>query len=158
MTSSHRPSTRIFGTALAADEFVEEKTRWYLPEAMVRHEGDADPKTLRIPRVRSDSMEPEMGDGDRLLADTARRLPATGELFVLFDGDGLVVKRVEMAPGESHLRLLSANLAYGPYTVVAPRRCTSSARWSGCSGGCCEAGARRLIASSGLFAIRELCS
>ena len=101
-----------------ADEFVEEKTRWYLPEAMVRHEGDADPKTLRILRVRGDSMEPEMREGDRLLVDIARRRPATGELFVLFDGTGLVVKRVEMVPGEERLRLLSANPAYGPYTAL----------------------------------------
>ncbi len=40
-------------------------------------------------------MEPELSEGDRLLVDTARRVPATGEMFVLWDGDGLVVKRVE---------------------------------------------------------------
>ena len=106
------------GGGAVAGEFVEEKTRWYLPEAMVRHEGDADPKTLRILRVRGDSMEPEMREGDRLLVDTARRSPATGELFVLFDGTGLVVKRIEMVPGEARLRLLSANPAYGPYTAL----------------------------------------
>ena len=106
------------GGGAVAGEFVEEKTRWYLPEAMVRHEGDADPKTLRILRVRGDSMEPEMREGDRLLVDTARRRPATGELFVLFDGTGLVVKRVEMVPGEARIRLLSANPAYGPYTTL----------------------------------------
>ena len=106
------------GGGAVAGEFVEEKTRWYLPEAMVRHEGDADPKTLRILRVRGDSMEPEMREGDRLLVDTARRRPATGELFVLFDGTGLVVKRVEMVPGDERLRLLSANPAYGPYTAL----------------------------------------
>ena len=106
------------GGGAVADEVTEERARWYLPEAMVRHEGDADPKTLRILRVRGDSMEPEMREGDRLLVDTARRLPATGELFVLFDGTGLVVKRVEMVPGDERLRLLSANPAYGPYTAL----------------------------------------
>ena len=106
------------GGGAVADEVVEEKARWYLPEAMVRHEGDADPKTLRILRVRGDSMEPEMREGDRLLVDIARRLPATGELFVLFDGTGLVVKRVEMVPGEERIRLLSANPAYEPYTAL----------------------------------------
>ena len=106
------------GGGAVVDELVEEKARWYLPEAMVRHEGDADPKTLRILRVRGDSMEPEMREGDRLLVDTARRLPATGELFVLFDGNGLVVKRVERVPGEARLRLLSANPAYAPYTAL----------------------------------------
>ena len=105
------------GGAFAA-EVAEERTRWYLPEAMVRHEGHADPESLRILRVKGDSMEPKMREGDRLLVDTARRRPATGELFVLFDGTGLVVKRVEMVPGEERLRLLSANPAYGPYTAL----------------------------------------
>ena len=52
---------------------------------------------------------------------TARRVPAAGELFVLWDGDGLVVKRVEPAhePGAPKLRLLSANPAYPPYTCLA---------------------------------------
>ncbi len=106
------------GGGAVADEVTEERARWYLPEAMVRHEGDANPETLRILRVRGDSMEPEMREGDRLLVDTARRRPATGELFVLFDGTGLVVKRVEMVPGEEHLRLLSANPAYAPYAAL----------------------------------------
>ena len=107
------------GGGAVADEFVEEKAQWYLPEAMVRHEGDANPKTLRILRIQGDSMEPEMREGDRLLVDVARRRPVTGELFVLFDGTGLVVKRVEMVPGEERLRLLSANPAYAPYTALA---------------------------------------
>ena len=103
------------------EEFVMEKARWRLPEGMVRHEGDAEPEALRILRVRGNSMEPEMREGDRLVVDTARRVPAAGELFVLWDGDGLVVKRVEPArePGAAKLRLLSANPAYPPYTCLA---------------------------------------
>ena len=103
------------------EEFVMEKARWRLPEGMVRHEGDAEPEALRILRVRGNSMEPEMREGDRLVVDTARRVPAAGELFVLWDGDGLVVKRVEPAheTGAPRLRLLSANPAYAPYTCLA---------------------------------------
>ena len=103
------------------EEFVMEKARWRLPEGMVRHEGDAEPEALRILRVRGNSMEPEMREGDRLVVDTARRVPAAGELFVLWDGDGLVVKRVEPArePGAAKLRLLSANPDYPPYTCLA---------------------------------------
>ena len=40
-------------------------------------------------------MEPLVGEGDRLIVDISRRSPATGELAVLWDGLGLVVKRVE---------------------------------------------------------------
>ena len=103
------------------EEFVMEKARWRLPEGMVRHEGDADPEALRILRVRGNSMESEMREGDRLVVDTARRVPGAGELFVLWDGDGLVVKRVEPAhePGRAKLRFLSANPDYPPYTRLA---------------------------------------
>ena len=97
------------------EEFVMEKGRWQLPEGMIRHEGDADPAALRILRVRGVSMEPELKDGDRLLVDTARRLPAAGELFVLWDGDGLVVKRVVPSPGTGTLTLVSANPDHPDY-------------------------------------------
>ena len=62
---------------------------------MLRYEAGAAPEAVRMLRVRGDSMEPELSEGDRLLVDTARRRPATGEMFVLWDGGGLVVKRVE---------------------------------------------------------------
>ena len=97
------------------EDFVHEKARWRLPEAMVRHEGDATPEALRILKVRGRSMEPELREGDRLVVDTARTAPALGELFVLWDGDGLVVKRVERAPEAARLRLVSANPDYPPY-------------------------------------------
>ena len=109
------------GPGALNEEFSDEKARWYLPEGMVRYEGDASPESLCILRVRGNSMEPEMREGDRLLVDTARRRPATGEMVVLWDGNGLVVKRVETArdPGPPRLRLISANPDYAPYTCLA---------------------------------------
>ena len=109
------------GPGALNEEFATEKARWQIPEAMIRYEGDADPSALRILKVRGNSMEPEMREGDRLVVDTARRIPSMGELFVLWDGDGLVVKRVEPAhePGPPKLRLLSANPDYVPYTCLA---------------------------------------
>ena len=38
-------------------------------------------------------MEPGMREGDRIVVDVSRRLPATGETFLLRVGDGTVVKR-----------------------------------------------------------------
>jgi len=103
------------------DEYVAETARWYLPETVIRHECGATPDNLRILRVRGESMEPEIRDGDRLLVDTARRIPATGELFVLWDGAGLVVKRTEIQPDADppKLRLISSNPEYEPYTCLA---------------------------------------
>ena len=94
------------GPGALNEEFATEKARWYLPESMVRHEADANPEGLRILRVRGNSMEPEMSAGDRIVVDTARRIPATGEMAVLWDGNGLVVKRIETVrePGPPQLR------------------------------------------------------
>ena len=110
------------GPGALADEHVAEKARWFLPEGMIRHEGGANPDAVRVLRVRGESMEPELSEGDRLLVDTSRRVPATGEMFVLWDGNGLVVKRVERiadAGGEAGLRLKSTNAEYADYTAPA---------------------------------------
>ena len=109
------------GPGALNEEFAAEKARWYLPEGMIRHEGDADPGSLRVLRARGDSMEPLISDGDRLLVDLARRTPGTGEMAVLWDGSGLVVKRVEVMPQAEppRLRLHSANPDYEPYTCLA---------------------------------------
>ena len=77
------------GAGAAGEEFATEKARWYLPEGMIRHEGDAEPGNLRVLRARGDSMEPLVSDGDRLLVDVTRRAPGTGETAVLWDGTGL---------------------------------------------------------------------
>ena len=109
------------GPGALADEFVVEKASWTLPVDMIRHEGHARPEDMRILMVRGDSMEPEMREGDRLLVDTGRRSPGTGEMCVLWDGNGLVVKRIEPVHGDGppRLRLRSANPAYEPYTCLA---------------------------------------
>ena len=88
---------------------------------MIRHEAAAGPGNLRVLRARGDSMEPLISDGDRLLVDVARRAPGTGEMAVLWDGSGLVVKRVEVLPHAepARLRLHSANPGYEPYSCLA---------------------------------------
>ncbi len=109
------------GDGALTGEDPPEIARWGLPEAMLRHEGGAAPDNLRILRARGDSMEPLVGEGDRLIVDVSRRAPATGELAVLWDGLGLVVKRVEAVSGSdpAELRLISANPVYAPYAVPA---------------------------------------
>ena len=114
------------GAGATAEEFVTETARWHWPENMIRHEGGAAPEDLRILRVRGNSMEPEMREGDRIVVDVSRRLPATGETFVLWDGNGLVVKHVEKVHDDEtggdeppRLRLISANPDYAPYSRLA---------------------------------------
>ena len=114
------------GAGTFAEEFVFETALWHWPENMIRHEAGAEPENLRILRVRGNSMEPELRDGDRIVVDVSRRLPATGETFVLWDGIGLVVKHVEVVRGDAadddepaRLRLISANPDYAPYSCLA---------------------------------------
>ena len=114
------------GAGALAREFVSETALWHWPENMIRHEAGAEPGNLRILRVRGNSMEPELRDGDRIVVDVSRRLPATGETFVLWDGIGLVVKHVEVVRGDAvddddppRLRLISANPDYAPYSCLA---------------------------------------
>ena len=114
------------GAGTFAEEFVSETALWHWPENMIRHEAGAEPENLRILRVRGNSMEPELRDGDRIVVDVSRRLPATGETFVLWDGIGLVVKHVEVMRGDAvddddppRLRLISANPDYAPYSCLA---------------------------------------
>ena len=113
------------GAGTFAEEFVSETALWHWPENMIRHEAGAEPENLRILRVRGNSMEPELRDGDRIVVDVSRRLPATGETFVLWDGIGLVVKHVEVVRGDAvdddeppRLRLISANPDYAPYSCL----------------------------------------
>ncbi len=114
------------GAGALAEEFVSETARWHWPENMLRYEGGTAPENVRILRVRGNSMQPEMREGDRIVVDVSRRLPSTGETFVLWDGNGLVVKQVEAV--QSHgagedkpprLRLISANPDYAPYSCLA---------------------------------------
>ena len=98
------------GAGAAGEEFAAEKARWYLPEGMIRHEGDAEPGNLRVLRARGDSMEPLVSDGDRLLVDVTRRAPGTGETAVLWGrhrprgqaGRGFAQRRT--APAQADLR------------------------------------------------------
>ena len=114
------------GAGAVVEEFSSETARWYWPENMIRYEGGAAPENLRILRVRGNSMEPEMSEGDRIVVDVSRRLAATGETFVLWDGNELVVKHIEAVHDDAmnvdqppRLRLISANPDYPPYTCLA---------------------------------------
>ena len=109
------------GSGALNGEYVVEIARWYLPEAMLRHEGGAKPENVRVLRARGDSMESVAHDGNRLLVDTSRRTLGTGEMAVLWDGGGLVVKCVEIVPRTDPVRLglVSVNPACESYTCLA---------------------------------------
>ena len=113
------------------EDFVHEKARWRLPHGMVRHEGDADPDALRILRVRGNSMEPELREGDRLVFDTARRVPRPGRALRALGRRRSHGQARRGARGEGHAPPRLRAPPTIPPTSARPMRSTSSARFCG---------------------------
>ncbi|MGA4125529.1 XRE family transcriptional regulator [Ralstonia nicotianae] len=79
---------------------------------------DATPKNLVAVKVRGDSMEPRLFDGDTVVVDKAdRRIPASGGVFALVYSGEMLVKQLFKQPDGS-LRVVSDNKdKYDPFTV-----------------------------------------
>lgn len=72
---------------------------------------------LRLFTVTGDNMQPTLAAGDLLIVDTSKKHPSPAGIFVLFDGIGLVAKRVEMIAqaGKTKLRVSCDNAHYATY-------------------------------------------
>jgi phage repressor protein C with HTH and peptisase S24 domain len=75
---------------------------------------------LAVVRVEGDSMEPEYEAGGRVLVDLSRRQPSPPGVYVVWDGFGLVLKRLQVVAGSNpaKVRLSSINAAYDAYDVA----------------------------------------
>lgn len=105
------------GGTLVTEE-IEDKP-FFFRKSWIRDRLKVTPQDLRVIRVRGDSMQPTMNDGDVVLVDLTRNLPSPPGIFVLFDGHGLMVKRLEMLPGSSEVRVISDNPHYAPYSLAS---------------------------------------
>ena len=67
--------------------------------------------------VNGDSMEPLFYSGDEILIDVSRQVPVLPSIFVIWDGTGLVTKRIEQVSHSepSGVVIKSANPAYESY-------------------------------------------
>ena len=90
---------------------------WQLPTEVVRFYSSAPATDLRFITVLGDSMEPTLQPGQRVLVDTGDRTPTPPGIFVVWDGLGLVVKRVQaLAHSEPmRVRITSDNPQYDGY-------------------------------------------
>lgn len=79
------------------------------------------PAGLVAVEVRGDSMEPTLRSGDRVIVDTNDRLPSPAGIFVLWDGIGTVIKRVEHVQGSDPtvFRIISDNTLHRSYELPA---------------------------------------
>ena len=103
------------------DEFEEAKDTWLFADSLIRHEFRAKPDDLRMITVDGDSMEPLLSSGDRILIDVSRQVPVPPGIFVIWDGMGLVAKRIEHVPHSEPPRVVlkSLNPEYDSYERLA---------------------------------------
>lgn len=77
----------------------------------------ASPDDLAVVRVRGDSMDPTLSDGDWVLMDrTARTLSQEG-VYAIQVGDSAWIKRLSLNFAARKIRILSDNTAYPPQEV-----------------------------------------
>lgn len=76
-----------------------------------------DSQNLRAVIIQDDNMSPTLGNNDMVLIDIARKTPFSPGIFILFDGAGLVAKRLEYLPqsNSAMVRVFSDNHNYSPY-------------------------------------------
>ena len=102
----------------ALNEGIEEtKEMWFFPDPVIRHEFRARPEDLRMITIDGDSMEPLLSTGDRILIDVSQRIPVPPGIFVIWDGLGLVAKRIEHEPNSEPPKVVikSVNPDYETY-------------------------------------------
>ena len=90
--------------------------QWSMPSNYLSSFVDQ-PGAVRILRVTGDSMEPEYPSGERVMVDTSHTVPSPPGVYVLWDGFGLVLKRIEIVLGSEppRVRITSINPAYAAY-------------------------------------------
>jgi len=77
----------------------------------------AKPNDLRMIYISGDSMEPSLYHNDLVMMDTSKKDCSPPGIFVLFDGVGLVTKRLEYLCNNKPptIRIISDNAKYSPY-------------------------------------------
>lgn len=105
------------GGALVAEE--NKRRDWPFASDYLQNELGLTRSKLAVVEVRGDSMEPTLSSGDRVLVNMSDRQVSQPGIFIIFDGDGTVVKRVEKIPGSSPQRivLISDNPLHGKYEL-----------------------------------------
>jgi len=94
---------------------------WTLPETIVQGVLHSAPRHIRVFEVIGDSMEPRLYEGDRVFIDLRYTVPSPEGIFALWDGYGLVIKRLQIVMGSEpmRVRIISVNASYAPYEAGA---------------------------------------
>lgn len=96
------------------------KAEWYFPPDYLRELGTSPAATWLMP-VIGDSMSPTLETGDRVLIDTSYSAPIPDGIYVIDEGHGPIVKRVNLVrrsePAE--YEIISDNEINKPYRMLA---------------------------------------
>lgn len=103
--------------AAGAGAIVEDNpivARWTLSRGSLRSIGSTQASDLKIIQVIGDSMAPTFFPGQKVLVDVSHRMPSHPGIYIVWDGMGLLVKRVEHIPNSrpTRVRIFSDNRAY----------------------------------------------
>ena len=90
--------------------------------------------------VDGDSMEPLLSSGDRILIDVSRRVPVPPGIFVIWDGMGLVAKRIEHVPHSEPPKVVLKSPTPSTTATNAPSRTSASSDGLSGSPGSCRRG------------------
>ncbi|MBI1209264.1 MAG: peptidase S24 [Azospirillum sp.] len=109
------------GPGAIIDGDVQAVADWFFSDPVIRHEFRARAADLRLLALDGDSMEPMLPSGSRIMIDVSKRVPSPPGVFVIWDGYGLVAKRLEHIPNTDPPTVVikSVNPAYETYQRTA---------------------------------------
>lgn len=94
-------------------------SEWVFPDPFLRHELRAQPRGIMVIEVIGDSMSPTLETGDRVIVDTSHARPSPDGIYVIDEGDGPMVKRIQVIRRSDPLeiRVISDNKNHETYTL-----------------------------------------
>lgn len=108
-------------TIRRGETFVGHKvvSEWVFPSTFLRHELRMQPGEVMVLEVVGDSMSPSLESGDRVLVDTTYAKPTPDGIYVIEEGDGPMVKRLQLVRRSDppEIRIISDNKHHEPYTL-----------------------------------------
>lgn len=108
-------------TLRCGEAFVGHKVtaEWVFPSTFLRHELRVQPGGIMVLEVVGDSMSPTLESGDRVIIDTGHSKPTPDGIYVIDEGDGPMVKRLQMIRRSDppEIRVISDNKNHEPYTL-----------------------------------------
>jgi len=93
---------------------------WTFPPAFLKNELHLSLTASDIVRVRGDSMEPTLWDGDRVIVDRNDTDVRVDGIFAILDEGSLIIKQVEIVRGTDPVEIVckSRNTTYSPFNLI----------------------------------------